>query len=83
MFLLRTAIFLFHFLAKYFLIEMSTVRSGGGMLTQLVDLVTIRRNKEEPEPEWSQPWSRRQSLRKSFQERVKKTCGCEEDKRPS
>lgn len=63
------------------LIEMSSrvLTSGGEMFTNLLDIIK-NTSAEEAEPESNQIRSRRQSLRKSFQERVKKSCGTEEDK---
>ena len=49
------------------------------MFTNLLDIIK-NTSTEEAEPESNQLRSRRQSLRKSFQERVKKSCGTEEDK---
>ncbi len=62
-------------------IEMSSrvLTSGGEMFTNLLDIIK-NTSTEEAEPESNQLRSRRQSLRKSFQERVKKSCGTEEDK---
>ena len=49
------------------------------MFTNLLDIIK-NTSAEEAEPESNQIRSRRQSLRKSCQERVKKSCGTEEDK---
>ena len=61
--------------------EMSArvISSGGEMFTNLMDIIKST-GAEEAEPESSHLRSRRQSLRKSFHDRVRKSCGTEEDK---
>ena len=49
------------------------------MFTNLLDIIKNTRA-EEAEPESSHLRSRRQSLRKSFHDRVRKSCSNEEDK---
>ena len=62
-------------------VEMSArlMSSGGEMFTNLLDIIK-NAGPEEAEPESSNLKARKQSLRKSFHNRVKKSCGAEEDK---
>ena len=53
--------------------------SGGEMFTNLLDIIK-NTGAEEVEAESSHLRSRRQSLRKSFHDRVRKSCGTEEEK---